>query len=445
MRTHALMPQAMAAGPARARGGSRSLPPPRYGLAAADRPDAAVQRKARIGAADSPLEHEADRVATAVMRGEPAGHISAATPGTPQRAEAEAGAATAAGHAVAGQGASPLGHGAALAPGVRSFFEARFGQDFGGVRIHADAAAGTQAAALQARAYTSGRDIVFGAGEYRPETPAGQQLLAHELAHTVQQSRGEPFIQRQIAVGAGLSLNTQGFSVTKSGDVYSAPKALRKGSVWNEIFTAMLASPRVFTLAGKTNAEVDASLLAHMKARLGIVQFAGNKKYGFGAGSDFKMNPDFWTVGPKGPEVRPDVDPRKALDDLNNPKNVGDPAHEYFIACHAATLLTMIGGSDSANLGETTSGDTTDWIPGDWGYVKNTAFPKKGGTPGYEGENLIYAGNVPGKGVEQFWGHLSNQLEYRTLQGWINRVNAFPKPTNAELQSVRRFTKVGLA
>jgi hypothetical protein len=68
--------------------------------------------------------------------------------------------------------------------------EHRFGHDFGHVRVHADARAADSAQAVNALAYTVGDDIVFGQGRYRPRSRAGQRLLAHELAHTVQQSRG---------------------------------------------------------------------------------------------------------------------------------------------------------------------------------------------------------------------------------------------------------------
>jgi hypothetical protein len=66
--------------------------------------------------------------------------------------------------------------------------EPRFGHDFSRVRIHSDAKAAESARAFGARAFTVGTDIAFAEGEYRPDTKAGQQLLAHELTHTVQQS-----------------------------------------------------------------------------------------------------------------------------------------------------------------------------------------------------------------------------------------------------------------
>jgi len=79
------------------------------------------------------------------------------------------------------------GGGAPLPRTSRAFFEARFGADFGAVRVHADAAAARSAQALGARAYTIGRDIVFAPGQFQPGTREGQQLLAHELTHTIQQ------------------------------------------------------------------------------------------------------------------------------------------------------------------------------------------------------------------------------------------------------------------
>jgi hypothetical protein len=82
--------------------------------------------------------------------------------------------------------------GQALASPSRAFFERRFGgEDFGRVRIHTDAAAGRSARTLDAAAYTAGQHIVFGASRYQPQSARGQWLLAHELAHTVQQ-RGAP-------------------------------------------------------------------------------------------------------------------------------------------------------------------------------------------------------------------------------------------------------------
>ncbi len=71
---------------------------------------------------------------------------------------------------------------------TRAFFEPRFGHDFSQVRVHTDARAAESSQAVNALAYTVGRQVVFGAGQYAPETSAGQKLLAHELTHVVQQN-----------------------------------------------------------------------------------------------------------------------------------------------------------------------------------------------------------------------------------------------------------------
>ena len=78
-----------------------------------------------------------------------------------------------------------------LDSGTRAFMEERFGRDFGRVRVHSDEAAARSARALDAAAYARGRDVVFGARQYRPETRPGAALLAHELAHVVQQAGRE--------------------------------------------------------------------------------------------------------------------------------------------------------------------------------------------------------------------------------------------------------------
>ena len=94
-----------------------------------------------------------------------------------------------------GQIRSLRGGGQPLSTPVRDFFEPRFGHDFTQVRVHADTRAAASARAVNARAFTVGRDIVFGAGYYTPETNEGRRLLAHELTHVVQQA-SDPVIRR---------------------------------------------------------------------------------------------------------------------------------------------------------------------------------------------------------------------------------------------------------
>ncbi|MBN1937893.1 MAG: DUF4157 domain-containing protein [Anaerolineae bacterium] len=91
------------------------------------------------------------------------------------------------------------GEGQPLPPFTRTEFDAKFGVDFSGVRVHTGSESATLNRAIQAKAFTLGSDIHFGAGHYAPETAGGKQLLAHELAHVVQQ--GGAAIRRQPKPG----------------------------------------------------------------------------------------------------------------------------------------------------------------------------------------------------------------------------------------------------
>jgi len=117
--------------------------------------------------------------------------------------------------------------GGSLTEAARSFFEPRFGYDFGRVRVHTGAQAAELSRTLNAQAFTIGRDIVFGAGYYAPETAKGQQLLAHELTHVVQQSRmrvgSSSYLQRQVGFRAEFTQlpvlpNPAGASITSAND-----------------------------------------------------------------------------------------------------------------------------------------------------------------------------------------------------------------------------------
>lgn len=220
----------------------QELPPP--GRVRAGVP---IQAKLQVGAVDDPLEREADRVADQVMRlpdptastnSKTLGTSSALQPANPmpskttvQRAcscggscdNCKAGQADdehakvqrkpvaaqistmASSPAASGMLAPPIVHEVLRSPGqpldaaTRAFFEPRFGADFSGVRLHFDAPAGQSAQNINARAYTVGHEIIFGPGRLSTGTQEGRSLLAHELAHTAQQSGRPMAVQRQSA------------------------------------------------------------------------------------------------------------------------------------------------------------------------------------------------------------------------------------------------------
>lgn len=186
-----------------------------------------IQRKLAVNKAGDEYEQEADKAAEQVMRmPEPQSlithirggkHLKRSGPSQLQGqtlSQAEAAqshnSTEAAVPPFVNEVLSQEGH--PLDTSMRSFMEPRFGVDFGQVRIHANQLAAQSAQAVSARAYTVGNHIVFGAGQYMPDSKASHSLLAHELAHVVQQGRpgcaesGEmPAIQRQIHGSGGAS------------------------------------------------------------------------------------------------------------------------------------------------------------------------------------------------------------------------------------------------
>jgi len=148
-----------------------------------------IQAKLRIGQPGDKYEQEADRVAEQV--------ISMPKPQMQRQREEEeepiqtkkqvGGKAPLAGHNLETRIRSLRGGGRALSESVRTRFEPSFGCDFSRVRLHTDAQAAETAQMVNARAFTVGKDVVFAAGQYAPETIEGKKLLAHELSHVVQQ------------------------------------------------------------------------------------------------------------------------------------------------------------------------------------------------------------------------------------------------------------------
>jgi|GEM_PF-4978244 len=145
-----------------------------------------IQTKLQVGPANDKYEQEADQVAQQIMQ-------------TPRLAEATQARGVSTLQRVGGAGGfeagreveshivAQRGSGQRLPANVRAQVEPRLGADFSGVRVHTDAEADALNQSLNARAFTTGRDIFFRRGEYQPESSVGQQLLAHELTHVTQQ------------------------------------------------------------------------------------------------------------------------------------------------------------------------------------------------------------------------------------------------------------------
>jgi hypothetical protein len=167
---------------------------------------------------------------------------------------------------------------------TRAFMEPRFGHDFSGVRVHTEARAAESARAVNALAYTVGRDIVFGAGQYAPQTSAGRRLMAHELTHVVQQASGaarslatsmevgDPFDPSEREADAVADRITSGGSaphveaaasnvIRRLGDLTKVPKGLgcpvAASTPAAPVTNVFLFTPGSFTLNAVQIAEVE--------------------------------------------------------------------------------------------------------------------------------------------------------------------------------------------
>jgi hypothetical protein len=173
-----------------------------------------LQTKLRISELGDVYEQEADRISRQVMRmADPAIQRAYACGGTCSTCRSEAArerrVQTNRFNPGAGAGATapPIVDEVLRSPGrpldetTRVFMAPRFGYDFSQVRVHTDSRAAESARAINALAYTAGSSIVFGAGQYVPESSVGRELIAHELTHVLQQAQGAGTAGTHVSTG----------------------------------------------------------------------------------------------------------------------------------------------------------------------------------------------------------------------------------------------------
>ncbi|MCP5013285.1 MAG: DUF4157 domain-containing protein, partial [Aestuariibacter sp.] len=156
-----------------------------------------VQPKLMLGDVNTPSERQADQISNEVM-----GNGQATTAPTP---------VSGATMPVAPETESAInqakGGGQPLPQNTQAQMSQALGTDLSGVRVHTDRRADSLNQSLQAKAFTTGQNIFFRQGEYNPSSSAGQNLIAHELTHTVQQSK--PIVQREIYRGSKFTVNNK--------------------------------------------------------------------------------------------------------------------------------------------------------------------------------------------------------------------------------------------
>lgn len=183
---------------------ARPAPPPALPAYASppvrvSQPGEGIEREAEAHAAAVAPASTPDPTPTAPpLPPAPASGETDATASAPDSATAASSAPLLPAYA-AGRVAERRGRGEPLSPDARAPLEGHFGRDFADVRVHTDAEAARLTAALGARAFASGRDIYLAPGAFAPDTEEGRHLLAHELAHVVQQDgEAAPVLARAI-------------------------------------------------------------------------------------------------------------------------------------------------------------------------------------------------------------------------------------------------------
>ncbi|MFZ7126693.1 MAG: DUF4157 domain-containing protein [Desulfobacterales bacterium] len=215
-----------------------------------------LRPKLAVGAQVDAYEREADHIADRVMRMADPRESGAAGPSeipafrqgrkNPERLRAELAGSSGAQETPVPSAVRDIlrSPGQPLPRTTRSFMEERFNHDFTRVRLHSDANAAALATALHARAFTVGNHIVFSHGMPAADTHSGRQVLAHELTHVIQQSKGPPAIARLSASDCssdcaredGKDEATGKFSITvyadKDGPFLLLPATQKVGHAW---------------------------------------------------------------------------------------------------------------------------------------------------------------------------------------------------------------------
>jgi hypothetical protein len=272
-----------------------------------------------------------------------------------------------------------------LEPDARGFMESRFGHDFSSVRVHTDSRAAKSAQAVNALAYTVGNNVVFDAGQHAPNSGAGRKLVAHELAHVVQQSGSAPSGPLQLGLPANsaeleaerMASEVTHPSHTMAPTAFSAqPQQLSRNlrpNVIDEVSTKLKET--LVTGKGKTqDYEWTANYSVYMyensivievriklkgkvseqtkKAWLEGINAKWNNKFQFNNGKR-KVSLDFWAVFT-------DLNPHVEVDVVNKPKSSGDWDRRHWDAgdsegdtqgdAAAHEFGHMIGNKDEYNL-----------------------------------------------------------------------------------------------
>ncbi len=383
------------------------------------------QAKLTVGAANDAYEREADRVAEAVMRmPEPDERIQRDCPGCEeelwrqpmeereeeeelQRQPADLDEEDETLQARAEPAEVPVidsdletrvrairGGGRPLSGSTRSFFEPRFGRDFGQVRVHTGDNAGRLAGDLQARAFTVGSDIVFGHQTYSPREASGRRLLAHELAHVAQQGDQSTGAVRRFTDNGTWTMSSASVTVEPNDILWNlAKRIVNRGPDWKLLGISKLIRPGQVVDVTMLLASLEQRLRAAISKSTGELkaEFPGaGESFFAGEGAAQSRVEEFFREPPAG-----------------TPKPVCDCLGAGYLVYSKGLLEVLRSGEFDALYTSDTIPDTFTGADlgamkvGDWSYIQNDPRyldPDKHPDGGYQGENIIKVGD------DQYWG-----------------------------------------
>jgi len=260
--------------------------------------------------------------------------------------------------------------------------EPRFGYDFSRVRVHSDGAAAKSARDMNAHAYTVGRDIVFGARRFAPDTKEGQHLIAHELTHVVQQSGAhrEPnpalsnVVQREPddkppAGGAGKSVEVI-FIIRKPNDRYTEDmtdyvKTTLKGQTYREVANVEEICASVSTIAATGVKLSKVRIVSHGQTNIGGVGMTptGEKKWRYVTPDEVKA----YMKDPACKGLRAAMAPGAEVEFwgcfLGSVPAAGEAWANLFGAPVRTTTGEMKVGSDRFAIGKNTNATSSQKVP----------------------------------------------------------------------------------
>ncbi|HEY4242364.1 MAG TPA: DUF4157 domain-containing protein [Kofleriaceae bacterium] len=391
---------------------------------------------AEVGAHDHPAEGEADKVAHQVVEKLHGGDDRKATGGADWSSQ-------------------------------RARFEAAFGADFSAVRVHIGGESEDHAHAMNAAAYAQGSEVHFRAGQFAPGSRDGDFLIAHELAHVVQQGSAPASgatVRRQIFDGiverGGTAVRRK---ITIGGKPYKPGKSVlgKLSAVGKEHVTVMDASATTFDFADEATLVRDATTRQNIVKGMDTANSNGSCRY-YGYGEDAWLDPAFFDkAGNFSFTVKAGVKPSAAVARIFQPQTDANDKLRSKLECLSMTTaieykaqLDTLGAAQFDKQYPNGSGITIsnqggiqkdalayaggaytgvkDLQPGDWVYFKNHPDYLKKHPVGYwQGENAIYMGRDGGKATgERIFGGfgVKNEKESELKTDLMNQFNAAPGP-----------------